>query len=264
MNKINKLFSNKPGNLLSVYFTAGFPQLDDTIPIIKTLEEAGVDMIEIGMPFSDPMADGPVIQNSSRTALNNGMSIKRLFRQLEEIKQEVSVPLLLMGYLNPVMQFGMKNFCLRCQETGIDGAIIPDMPYEIYQEAYQVMFQKHDLHNIFLVAPTTKEERLKKIIGAASGFIYMVSSSSTTGNQIQIQTHLNYVSKIRRLKPDLPVMVGFGIDNHEKFQAVCQQADGAIIGSAFIKMLSEEGYIKSNIYRFIQSIKTNRYDYSVE
>src|SRR6056297_300851 len=236
MNRIDKLFQTKSGKILSVYFTAGYPQLHDTQTIIETLEESGVDMIEVGIPFSDPMVDGPVIQESNKLALENGMNLSLLFDQISQIREKTSIPLLLMGYLNPVYHFGLENFCRSCNQAGIDGAILPDMPVDIYQQHYKKAFEANHLHNVFLVTPSTREERLNKILPESSGFVYMVSSSSTTGGKKDIKTHLSYAKTIRQIKPEIPVMVGFGINNRERFLTVCEQANGGIIGSAFIKI----------------------------
>ena len=185
-NRINKLFQEKKGQVLSVYFTAGYPNLEDTVPVIQELVKNGVDLIEIGMPFSDPVADGPVIQHSSLISLQNGMSIRKLFSQLENIRQSVDIPLILMGYINPVLQYGVEAFCQKCNEIGIDGLIIPDLPMDVYEEEFKSIFEANNLHNIFLITPQTSDERLKVIDQASSGFIYMVSSNATTGAKTSV------------------------------------------------------------------------------
>jgi tryptophan synthase alpha chain len=256
MNRINRLFKDKPGNILSIYFTAGHPSVDSAPMIIKALAGAGADMIEIGMPFSDPMADGPVIQSSSTKALQNGMSLKLLFHQLKNIRKEVDIPLLLMGYLNPVLQYGMEKFCRDCAALGIDGIILPDLPLQVFQEEYEAVFEQSKLHNIFLISPQTSTERIQKLDAASLGFVYMVSSSSTTGIKGGfIAEQIAYFQRIRDLKLKNPSLVGFGISNHESFSTVCKYAQGAIIGSAFVKMLSEARDLEADIRRFVERIR---------
>jgi len=241
MNRINKLFQNKAGNILSVYFTAGYPRLENTAEIITELEKNGVDLIEVGMPFSDPIADGPVIQQSSQRALENGMSIKILFEQLKDIRKNVQIPLVAMGYLNPVMQYGLEAFCKKCKEIGIDGLILPDLPLDLYLEEFKPLFEKYGLHNIFLVTPQTSEERIRLIDKETSGFIYLVSSSSTTGARKDIQDkQITYFERIRAMGLKNPLIIGFGISNYETFNTACRYAHGAIVGSAFVKALEEE------------------------
>ena len=228
--------------LLSIYFTAGFPNLEDTIDIIQELEKNGVDMIEIGLPFSDPLADGPTIQESSNQALKNGMTTDILFEQLSGIRDTVSIPLLIMGYFNPILQYGVERFCQKCQDTGIDGLIIPDLPLEEYQEHYQQIFEKHGLVNVFLITPQTSDKRILEIDGASEGFIYMVSSASTTGAQKGFgQEHTAYFNRIAEMSLVTPQIVGFGISSAEDFNTATAHAKGAIIGSAFIKTLRKEG-----------------------
>ena len=259
MNRINALFQNKQKNILSVYFTAGHPSINSTTEIIRTLANSGVDMIEIGMPFSDPMADGPIIQNSSNTALKNGMSLKILFQQLNDIRQDVKIPVLLMGYLNPVLQYGMEKFCSDAASIGIDGIILPDLPLEVYQKEYQSVFTGYGLHNIFLVTPQTKEERIRKIDALGNGFIYMVSSSSTTGIKgIFGPDQVDYFERMQDMKLKNPMLIGFGISNNESFNTVCKYAHGAIIGSAFVKMISESEDIRGNIISFVKEIKEGK------
>jgi tryptophan synthase alpha chain len=255
MNRINRLFQNKSRGILSIYFTAGYPSSDSTVPVIKALAKAGADMIEIGMPFSDPMADGPVIQNSSSVALKNGMSMKLLFSQLKDIRKEVDIPLLLMGYLNPVMQFGVGRFCEHCAATGIDGLILPDLPMEIYQEEFKTGFEENGLHNIFLISPQTSPDRIAKIDSASKGFIYMVSASSTTGAKGSFtQEQISYFNRILAMELKNPALIGFGISDHGSFSAACKYASGAIIGSAFVKMLSESNDLEKDIQIFIDRI----------
>ena len=255
MNRLDEYLKNKPNDLLSVYFTAGYPHLNDTVKIVQGLEKNGADLVEIGMPFSDPMADGPIIQKSSGVALKNGMSIRVLFQQLSDIREKVSIPLVLMGYLNPVFRFGMEKFCQHCKNAGIDGVILPDMPLEVYKKEYEDLLAEYGLYNIFLVSPTTSERRLRNILPASQGFVYMVSSSATTGDQIDVQAHMEYLDRIRAIDPELPVLMGFGIDNHQKFRQVCAHANGGIIGSAFIRALEKEGPLEDKIRAFMETIK---------
>lgn len=254
-NRINQLFQDKKKNILSVYFTAGYPQLNDTVSIIEKLVENGVDLIEIGMPFSDPVADGPVIQNSSLVALKNGMSIEILFEQLRGIREKVQIPLILMGYLNPVLQFGLEPFCQKCAEVGIDGLILPDLPMNEYQENYREVFVRYNLHNILLITPQTSDKRLKQIDEASHGFIYMVSSSSTTGAKSNVSDFQNeYFERINNAKLTNPRLIGFGISNRETFENACKYAHGAIIGSAFVKALANEGSLDNKISTFVNQL----------
>jgi tryptophan synthase alpha chain len=254
-NRINQLFQDKKENIFSVYFTAGYPELNDTVTIIQTLEKNGADLIEIGMPFSDPVADGPVIQNSSTIALKNGMSIKKLFEQLAKIRESVKIPLILMGYLNPVMQFGVEQFCQKCREVGIDGLILPDLPLSVYQEEFQSVFEQYGLHNILLITPQTSEARVRQIDEASNGFIYMVSSSSTTGAKDKVSDfHAEYFERIKSMNLKNPRLIGFGISNRETFENACKYAEGAIIGSAFVKALEQETGLEERISNFVNRI----------
>ena len=241
MNRINqKLQEDK--KLLSIYFTAGYPSLNDTVGVIQDLEKSGVDMIEIGLPFSDPLADGPTIQASSTLALENGMTSELLFSQLATIRETVSIPLIIMGYLNPMMQYGIEAFCAKCKEVGIDGLIIPDMPVAIYHEQYQAIFEKYGLINVFLITPQTSEERIRFIDSISNGFIYMVSSAGTTGAKNSFgNTQETYFDRIGNMNLKNPQIVGFGISNHETFTQATNKAKGAIIGSAFIKHITTNG-----------------------
>ena len=258
INRINKLFQEKEKNILSVYFTAGYPELHDTKTIIQQLVKNGVDLIEIGMPFSDPVADGPVIQHSSLVALQNGMSVRELFSHLEDIRQSVDIPLILMGYINPVLQYGLEAFCQKCKEVGIDGLIIPDLPLSVYEEEYKSIFEANNLHNIFLITPQTSDARLRKIDEASSGFIYMVSSNSTTGAKTGISDmQKTYFERINTFGLNNPRLIGFGISNAATFGNACQYAQGAIIGSAFINALGTGLPLKENISQFIKSIVTD-------
>ena len=241
MNRIKqKLQENK--KLLSIYFTAGYPRLEDTVTIIKALEQHGVDMVEIGLPFSDPLADGPTIQESSTAALKNGMSTEKLFEQLKDIRDEVGIPLIVMGYFNPMLQYGVEAFCKKCHDLGIDGIIMPDLPLDVYQLEYEALFKKYGLINIFLITPQTSEARIHQIDKASDGFIYMVSSASTTGAKAGFGKEQNaYFERIAALQLKNPQVVGFGISNAETFKAATAYAKGAIIGSAFIKHLTQKG-----------------------
>lgn len=256
MNRINQLFESNKKNLLSIYFCAGSPTLNDTVKVIETLEKNGVDMIEIGIPFSDPMADGVVIQEAATQALRNGMSLKLLFNQLTDIRQKVSIPLLLMGYLNPIMQFGFENFCKTCKACGIDGVIIPDLPFKDYQEKYKAIAQANQVNIIMLITPETSEERIREIDENTDGFIYMVSSAATTGAQSDFnQQKLDYFKRINDMKLCNPRMVGFGISNQATFQSACDYARGGIIGSSFVKLLNEEKEPEKAIKRLLKAIK---------
>jgi len=257
-NRINKLFQEKDKNILSVYFTAGYPELNDTKIILDELVKNGVDLIEIGMPFSDPVADGPVIQHSSLVALHNGMSVHQLFEQLKNVRQSIDIPLILMGYINPVLQYGVEAFCLKCKDIGIDGLIIPDLPLSVYEDEYKAIFEANNLHNIFLITPQTSDERLLMIDEASSGFIYMVSSNSTTGAKTGISDmQKSYFERIDSFGLKNPRMIGFGISNAETFKNACHYAKGAIIGSAFVNALGTEGPIEKKISLFIKSIVTD-------
>ncbi|UPQ79040.1 tryptophan synthase subunit alpha [Flavobacterium azooxidireducens] len=252
MNRINsKLQEDK--KILSIYFTAGYPNLDDTTKIISELEKSGVDIIEIGLPFSDPLADGPTIQASSTQALKNGMTTELLFEQLTNIRKSVQIPLIIMGYFNPIMQFGVENFCQKCQEVGIDGLIIPDLPMEIYESDYKELFEKYDLKNIFLITPQTSDERILKIDNISDSFIYMVSSSSVTGNQVgfnEIQEH--YFERIDSMKLKNPQLIGFGISDKKTFQQATKHQKGAIIGSGFINYINKNTI--STISKYINNL----------
>lgn len=257
MNRLQTLFKTKPTNVLSIYFTAGYPKLEDTVPTLHYLQEAGVDFVEIGMPFSDPVADGPTIQHSSEVALENGMSLKILFSQLQNIRQSITMPLILMGYINPVLQYGIENFCKKCEEIGIDGIILPDMPMEIYLEEYKVYFDKHGLKNIFLVTPQSSNDRIKWVDQHSEAFIYLVSSYSTTGSTGSFgEKQLDYFQRTESLKLQNPRVIGFGISNSTNFKSACQNANGAIIGSAFVKMIGDnKDNLQQGIKSFVDSIR---------
>ena len=255
-NRINKLFREKKENILSIYFTAGYPNIDDTIEIILSLDKAGVDLIEIGIPFSDPLADGQVIQNSSQKAIENGMTLKLLLKQLEYIRTKTQIPIILMGYLNPILQYGEHEFCKKCFEIGVDGLIIPDLPLKYYQKNYQTLFEKNKLINIQLITPQTSSERMLEIDNQSNGFIYVVSNNSITGVNKPLEYQENYFNRINQLNFKTPTLIGFGIHDHESFLFASNYSNGAIIGSAFIKEISnsKNTSLDSKIKKFIQNI----------
>ena len=241
MNRIDEVFSKKKKGILNIYFTAGYPKINDTLRIAGALEVAGVDIIEIGIPYSDPIADGPTIQDSSQKALDAGMSLKLLMRQLQDLRKHVKIPVILMGYINPVLQYGFTKFCQDCKEVGIDGVILPDLPMQEYAEMYQGTFEDYGIYNIFLMTPQTSEKRVLQINNASRGFIYMVSSASITGAKQEVsQAQINYFERIQKMNLSVERLIGFGISNKETFDNACQYASGAIIGSAFINQLNKD------------------------
>ena len=253
MNRIDKTLKEKD-NILSIYFTAGYPHLKSTTQIIKNLVSAGTDMIEIGLPFSDPLADGETIQMSSKIALDNGMSTKILFDQLKGIRNHVNIPLIIMGYFNPIFQFGVEEFCEKCNEIGIDGLIIPDLPIDIYLTKYKPIFEKNQLQNIFLITPQTNDERIEYIDKNSAGFIYVVSSSSITGSTNKFnENSLNYFRRLEKMRLSTPKIIGFGISNNENFSIASKYSKGCIVGSAFIKYLQNNGI--NSIKMFVDEIK---------
>lgn len=253
MNRITKTLA-KDSKLLSIYFTAGFPNLEDTIPVLKQLQDAGVDMIELGLPFSDPLADGPTIQESSTQALRNGMTTDKLFSQLEGVRDKIHIPLIVMGYFNPMMQYGVERFCQRCQEVGIDGLIVPDLPVDVYHEQYQATFQQYGLMNMFLITPQTPDARIRYIDEVSEGFIYMVSSAATTGAQSSFgDAQEAYFKRISAMGLQSELLVGFGISNATTYQAAVAHSKGAIIGSAFIKHLKNNG--AGGVGNFVSQIR---------
>lgn len=256
MNRINKLFKEKGNNILSVYFTAGYPNLNDTVEIIKQLSSKGVDLIEIGVPFSDPLADGPVIQHSSQVALKNGMSVKLLFEQLKDIRKVTDIPLVLMGYVNPIIHFGFENFCQKAQEVGIDGFIIPDLPMLEYQREFKPISDKYGIENVFLITPETSAERIRVVDENTNAFIYMVSSASTTGVQKSFEgAKEEYFNRIKSMNLKNPAMIGFGISNKQTFESACKYSSGAIIGSAFIKSLDETSSVSDAVDLLLKRLK---------
>ena len=262
MNRIEKLFTEKNKNILNVYCTAGYPQLSSTIEVISALQNNGADIIEIGIPYSDPIADGPVIQQSNMQALENGMTIKMLFDQLHNLRKSPSpggvgeaIPIILMGYMNPVLQFGIEKFCEAAAAAGVDGIILPDLPMYEFETQYLQYFKKHNLKFIFLVTPETGEERIRQIDSLSSGFIYAVSSSSTTGHTKAIEEQDDYFKKLKDMNLTNPVLVGFGIKDKKTFDAACKFTNGAIIGSAYINALKDTADISHTTKDFINSIK---------
>jgi tryptophan synthase alpha chain len=256
MNRINELFKSKNKNILSVYFTAGYPEPETAVEIIKELEANGADMIEIGIPFSDPLADGPVIQQSSQQALAQGMSLKKLLSELTSIRKNVKIPLLLMGYFNVILNYGVERFCETLEKIGIDGVIIPDLPLDVYESSYAGLFQKHGIIPVFLITPGTAEERIRKTEALSKGFIYLVSSASTTGTKTGFDnSSIDYFKRIAAMNLKVPVLTGFGISNQTTFKQASEYSSGAIVGSAFIKALNEPGSLSERIQGFIRQIR---------
>lgn len=255
MNRLQQLFQHKKKDILSIYYTAGYPNLNDTLKIAEILESNGADFLEIGFPYSDPVADGPVIQGSSKQALDNGMNLKLLFKQLKELRKTVSIPVLLMGYVNPVLQFGVENFCKACKEVGVDGCIIPDLPMYEYEELYQQCFEENGVSNIFLVTPQTSVERIRKIDDLSNSFIYLLSSSAITGKNLDVSASAKaYFARIQEMKLKNPLMIGFGISDKKTFETANEYASGAIIGSAFVKCLNNHD-LPSDINNFMRKFK---------
>ena len=254
MNRIDELFAKKQQQVLNVYCTAGYPHLNSTIDVLKSLQDNGADLIEIGMPYSDPLADGPVIQQSNMVALENGMSIPVLFQQLQSVRNTIHLPIILMGYMNPILQFGLEKFCQYAENAGVDGVILPDLPMFEFENDYKPVFEKHNLKFIFLVTPETGEERIRKIDGLCSGFLYAVSSSSTTGNNKPIEDQEMYFKKLQAMQLRNPILVGFGIKDKATFNAACQHTNGAIIGSAYIKALENSTDIDLSTKKFLNTV----------
>jgi tryptophan synthase alpha chain len=257
-NRLTDLFSKKQKNILSVFYTAGFPNLDDTVPIAVHLEEAGADIIEIGIPFSDPVADGPTIQASNKVALDNGMNLNLIIQQVKKIRKSVKLPIILMGYLNPVMQYGVEKFIHDASSAGVDGIIMPDMPLYEFEEQYSGLFRNANLCKTFLISPTTSEDRIRKIDAASSGFIYAVSASSITGRKGDFSNdQLDYFKRLQQMKLTNPFLIGFGISDALTFGKASAYCPGAIVGSAFINVLKESKDIKQDVFKFVEGIKGN-------
>lgn len=259
MNRISELFRRHPEGNLNVYFTAGFPTLHDTRIVLQALQASGADLVEIGMPYSDPVADGETIQQSNQQALENGMTLRVLFEQLEGMRDRVSVPVLLMGYINPVMQYGIEAFCQKCAQVGVDGLILPDLPMDVYLQEYKEVFERYGLFNIFLVTPQTSEARIRQIDAVSEGFIYTVSSSSVTGGQAGVSEDMEgYFRRLQAMQLRNPTLIGFGIKDHETFRTACAYANGAIIGSAFIRVLQHSTDLEADISNFMKEVKSNK------
>ncbi|HEY0244398.1 MAG TPA: tryptophan synthase subunit alpha [Mucilaginibacter sp.] len=255
MNRLNQLFEIKRDNLLSIYYTAGYPEINTTIDIAEELEKAGVDFLEIGFPYSDPVADGPIIQHSSQQALDSGMTLNLLFDQLKDLRKRVSIPILLMGYINPIVQFGVERFCKMAALVGVDGVIVPDLPMYEYEKLYSGYFKDNNLSNIFLVTPQTTEDRIRKIDELSNSFIYLLSSSSITGGNLNVSANIEaYYQRVKNMQLKNPTIIGFGIADSSSFNKACEYASGAIVGSAFVKLLGTENYLDS-IPGFIRSIR---------
>ena len=241
MNRLQQLFQHKKKDILSIYYTAGYPNFGDTLKIAEYLEAAGADFLEIGFPYSDPVADGPIIQASSKQSLDQGMTLELLFDHLKDLRKSVTIPILLMGYVNPVLQYGVENFCKKCAEVGVDGCIIPDLPIYEYEELYRSAFEDNGISNIFLVTPQTSEERIRKIDGLSNAFIYLLSSAATTGKNLDVSDQAKaYFARIQSMELKNPLMIGFGISDKKTFDSANEYASGAIIGSAFVKSLNSE------------------------
>ncbi|MCZ2478605.1 tryptophan synthase subunit alpha [Aquirufa antheringensis] len=256
MNRISALFASATEPILNVYTTAGFPRLEDTMTVLNALQAGGVDIIEVGMPYSDPVADGETIQLSNQAALEQGMSVAHLFEQLKGMRKSITVPVLLMGYINPVLQYGVEAFCAKCAEVGVDGLILPDLPMVEYEASYREIFEKYGLFNILLITPQTNDERIRHIDSVSKGFIYMVSSASTTGAKTGISSDQElYFERIAAMNLQNPRLIGFGISDHESFVKASKNASGAIIGSAFVKMIAQAKDLSTEIVAFVQSIK---------
>lgn len=254
MNRLNELFQRKQSNVLNVYCTAGYPQLQSTLEVMKALQDNGADIIELGMPYSDPLADGPVIQHSSSIALANGMTIEKLFAQLQGFRKEIYVPVILMGYMNPVLQYGFERFCQHAAALPIDGLILPDLPEHEFETEYGPIMQRYGLDFVFLVTPETSEERIKKLDALSTGFLYAVSSSSTTGSDKNMVDVNAYLQRLKSYELKNPVLVGFGIKDKSTFETACRHANGAIIGTAFIKALENTEDVGKTTAAFIKDI----------
>ena len=256
MNRISALMTSRKKGILSVFFTAGFPSLDKTVQIACALEKAGVDLIEIGVPFSDPVADGPVIQESNKVALENGITVSLVLEQLAEIRRRINIPIILMGYVNPILQYGFEKFCTDASKAGADGLILPDLPLDVYERKYKSAVSDAGLLNILLISPTTSDERIRKIDSASEGFIYAVAASSTTGVREGFAAEqVDYFNRLNSMQLRNPLLAGFGISNSETFQTACKYTAGAIVGSAFIKMIKDSTNIEVDVKSFVKNLK---------
>lgn len=259
MNRITDLFKNSAEDNLNVYFTAGYPELNDTRRILSALQNSGADLVEIGIPYSDPVADGETIQMSDQQALENGISLQLIFDQLRGMRDEITLPVILMGYINPVLQYGVERFCQDCREVGVDGVILPDLPLDVYLEEFKDTFDQFGILNLFLITPQTSDQRIRQIDEASEGFIYMVSSASVTGSQSGVSENMEiYFNRIASLNLKNPRLIGFGISDQSSFETACRYSNGAIIGSAFIRVLQKSTNLETDIQRFIHSIKPNK------
>jgi len=255
MNRIHNLFQTKKSRVLSIYFTAGFPKLEDTMPIMEAIQAGGADIIEIGIPYSDPVADGPTIQDSNMIALGNGISLKKIFDQLRGFRAKIHIPVVMMGYLNPIMQYGMEAFCKKCKEVGVDGLILPDLPMQQYLDDYRSLFEEYGLVNTFLISPQTSEKRIREIDENTNGFIYMVSSHSITGAKSGItEEQISYFERVKAMNLKNPRLIGFGISDSETFSKASEYSHGAIIGSAFIKTVKNSKNLNEDIQAYLQSV----------
>jgi len=254
MNRLEELFTRKKSNVLNVFCTAGFPQLNSTLEVMKTLQDNGADIIEIGMPYSDPLADGPVIQASNTTALQNGMTMQLLFEQLRDFRKEIYVPVILMGNINPVLQFGFENFCKQCASLPVDGIILPDLPEYEFENEYGEIIKRYGLSFIFLITPETSEERIKKLDALSTGFLYAVSSSSTTGNKKDFIEVEKYLQRLKSMNLKNPILVGFGVKDKQSFESASKHSNGAIIGTAYIKAIEHTDNIEQDTKEFLQSV----------
>lgn len=254
-NRITTLFKTKNKDILSIFFVAGYPELKDTITIIKNLENAGVDLIEIGIPFSDPLADGPVIQQASTESIKNGLSLKELFLQLKDIRLYSNIPIVLMGYLNPILQFGIEDFIKQCKKIGVDGIIVPDLPLDYYQKRFSKLMIENNLSNILLLSNQTSEERMLEIDKNSQGFIYIVSSQGVTGSDISIQENSRYYQKVQDLGLKNPRLIGFGVKDKNSFKDAAKHSSGAIIGTAFVEHIKKYGIDQKSIDAFVQKIR---------
>ena len=256
MNRIDKLFAEKKNNIMSVYYPAGFPNINSTMPILKELQAQGIDMVELGIPFSDPMADGVVIQAAATKALENGISLKLIFSQIENMRNEINIPVILMGYLNPIMHYGFDRFCQSCVRIGVDGVIIPDLPFSDYINEYKHIAEQYGIKVVMFITPETSDDRIRLIDEHSSGFIYMVSVAGTTGSKDSFdQNQQNYFQRIDTMQLHHPRLIGFGISNKATYKAACNNANGAIIGSHFVKILEQKEDIAQSVKLLIESVK---------